>query len=231
MTRHTTCLVEGCQNPRERGIRRCLAHLDERLQCQAQAKDRDDEGRVVGHHRCRKVARPGDVYCSTHGATKGKQIAETGKAISKMQAFVQPYAGPVSAVGAYEAELRRTLGRIKWLETEISQLESEQDLVWGMTRQEHVGAAEFPGVNTLYESKLNAWEEMLWRERQHLHRLLQTGIRANLEERKLAVQAELVNYTYGLIQRTIRALGHDTEDPEVRRIVGRAFESEIEAQE
>ena len=96
-----------------------------------------------------------------------------------------------------------------------------------MTMPQAINATEFNGVNTTYEARIHVFEELLWRERQHLHRLLQTAIKANLDERQLAQQQQMIDYTYGLVQRVATALGHDTADPEVRRIIGRQFEHEL----
>jgi hypothetical protein len=169
--------------------------------------------------------------CRSHGgdAPKLAEASHRTAALTAMQRFVQPYEGPIDAVTGFEREVRRTMGRIRWLEEQIAGLEDENDLIWGLSKEEDIGASEFGGINRTYEARLHVFEDMLRWERKHYHELLKTWIRANLDERKLSMMQSHIDYTYSLVIATARALGHDTADPGVRAVIGRLFENEIRA--
>ena len=144
------------------------------------------------------------------------EVSQRTAALTAMQKFVQPYSGAIDYVSIFEGEVRRTYGRILWLEEQIAGLEDERELIWGKTKSEHVAAAEFAGTNTAYEARIHVFEEMLRWERKHMLELEKVWIRANLDEKKLAVMKSHIDYTYNKLIEAARALGHDPDDPGVR---------------
>lgn len=225
------CRDPDCTKPASRGAFMCDEHLATKRRCVGMVKTYDDAGNVVSERRCKKAARAGLDVCNSHGGDGPRLSAASQRtaALTAMQRFVQPYDGPIDAVTGFEREVRRTMGRIKWLEEQIANLEDEQDLIWGLTKEEAIDAAEYAGTNRTYEARVHIFEEMLWRERKHYHELLKTWIRANLDERKLTLMQANIDYTYALVMNAARMLGHDTADPTVRHIIGRLFERELQA--
>lgn len=147
------------------------------------------------------------------------EVSQRTAALGAMQRFVQPYTGAIDYVSVFEEEVRRTYGRILWLEEQIAGLEDEKQLVWGITKQESIHASEFSGTNTTYEARINVFEEMLRWERKHMLELEKVWIRANLDEKKLAVMRSHIDYTYSKIIDAAKALGHDPDDPATRDVL------------
>lgn len=229
-----TCKIDGCDNTRVTGAFLCVEHLGERRRCEGVVHTYNETtGEVIGERQCKRSARPGNTTCYNHGAVSAKAKASAAKAVTltAMQRFVQPYEGDLDPVTAFEKEFRRTYGRILWLEKAISDLASEQDLIWGRTKEEHITAGEFPGTNTTYEARVHMYEEMLRWERKHFLELEKTWIRANLDERKLTIMRRYIDYTFTKVNDAARALGHDPADPAVRDTLMALFKDveEIEA--
>lgn len=143
-----------------------------------------------------------------------------------MEQFATPYRGNLDPLGVFEDEFRRTYGRILWLQDRIGDLKDEKDLIWGVTKEERIGASEFVGTNKTYEARIHVWEEMLRWERKHLLELTKVWVAAKLDTKRLEILREQVDYTKVLIIRALTAFGHDITEPETRAILSRVFEDE-----
>ena len=132
-----------------------------------------------------------------------------------MQRFVRPYEGDLNPITAFEMEFRRTLGRIAWYDEQLALLASEEDLIWGRTKKERIGAGEFTGVNTTYEARVNILEEMQRWERKHLLDLEKVWINAGLEQERLSMLKAYSTRVRTYIERAFEALGLDLSDPRV----------------
>ena len=229
MPRKGKCRIEGCDEPRVNGAFLCAKHLGDKRRCEGKVKLVDDDGVLLGERQCKRSALPGQTTCQSHGGSS--KVAAHSKAVTAMQRFVQPYDGPLDPISAFEAEFRRTYGRILWLEDQIGGLEDERDLIWGITKEERVNASEFTGTNRTYEARIHVYEEMLRWERKHLLELEKTYIRANLDERRLGVMRQYIEGTYASVIGLVRSLGHDTADPAVRDKIRRMFEVDSHALE
>lgn len=223
MPRKGKCRIEECTKPRVNGAFLCAEHLADKRRCEGKVRLVDDDGVLLGERQCKRSALPGQTLCQSHGGNR--TVAEHSKALTAMQRFVQPYDGPLDPITAFEAEFRRTYGRILWLEDQIAGLEDERDLIWGLAKEEHINAGEFPGTNKTYESRINGFEEMLRWERKHLLELEKVYIRANLDERRLGIMRQYIEGTYASVVSLVRSLGHDTADPEVRDKIRRMFDA------
>lgn len=226
MRKRAVCKIEGCERPRVQGALMCSVHLGEKRQCEGRVREVDPEtGAVLSERQCKRSAKPGLTVCLHHGggAAKLREVSDRTSALTAMERFVQPYDGPLDPVSAFENEFRRTYGRILWLEEQIAALEDEQALIWGLAKEEHVNAGEFPGTNTTYEARVNGFEEMLRWERKHFLELEKVWIRANLDEKRLNIMRDHITYTYTKVIETARALGHDPNDPLVRDKLMRLF--------
>lgn len=121
-------------------------------------------------------------------------------------------------IAGFENEYRRTLGRILWYDEELARLDAEQ-LTWGKSKEEEIGASEFDGTNVTYEAKANLLHELQFRERQHLINMQKIWIGAKLDESKLQIQRAYVVMLDKAMTRILTALGHDPGDPAIRQVV------------
>jgi hypothetical protein len=138
-----------------------------------------------------------------------------------MTKFVQPISAndpEANPVTAFETEFRRTLGRIRWYDEELSRMEVK-DLTWGMSKEENIGATEFSGVNRTYEAKASAIHELQFRERQHLIAMEKIWLGAKFEQAKLDMQRAYVTQLDSALEDILTALGHKVSDPTVRQVV------------
>jgi hypothetical protein len=173
--------------------------------------------------RCKRPKMAGLSVCYNHGgATKAsRRKHERAKVLEAMRAFVAPItkddpeAHPLTA---FEVEFRRTIGRIRWLDEELAQV-ARDELLWGLTKSEKIGAAEFTGRNETYEARANVLLSEQWKERTHLLAMQRIWIGARLDERKLDIQHAYVKALDQAIQTILSSLGHNTSDPAVRQVV------------
>lgn len=164
--------------------------------------------------------------CMAHGGGTelSKKKSEKAKAIIKlsgMKAFSTPIdindpeANPYTA---FELEHRRTLAHIRYFEEKLSELKEEQ-LIWGQTKEERIGAAEFGGTNETYEASAHMYYSLMWEERKHLRELHKIWISANLDERKLEIEKSKIDALDAVITKVLTKLGLDVHSPEVRSVV------------
>lgn len=233
------CMQDGCTDARvDDGTTRfdfCSRHLSEPRRC---AKTRTKDGKV---QRCKNPARRGLRFCSTHAGRKDRQDAKVAKAkaLTDMQRFVKPYDGDVDPVSVFEAEFRRTLGRIKWYDEQLARLASAEDLIWGLTKEEQIMASETPGSNKTYEARVNMIEQLQFKERRHLLDMEKVWITAKLDERKLNLMKRYVETSYVAMIETLTRLGLDPADKKVRDVLAdvllgegaRHVEAEVEVLE
>lgn len=218
MRRRGECKVEGCTNERVEGAYLCETHIGEKRRCEGVVHVKDETtGEVIETRQCKKSARPGLTVCASHGGSSPRSdvVVARSQALTAMQKFVEPYRGNLDPISVFEEEFRRTYGRIHWLEAQISEIR-EEDFIWGVTKEEHIGAAEFAGTNTTSEARVHIYEEMLWKERKHLLDMEKVWIGAKLEEKKLNSLHAHADWTWQLIIEAAKMLGHDPSEPEVR---------------
>ncbi len=225
------CRFEGCAGKPVRGTYVCADHLDVRTQCVARVRVIEKStGEVLEIRQCKHVALQGTTRCSRHAVGGQRGVAERTKAVSAMRRYVTPYGGEIDPLSAFEMEFRRTYGRILWLENQIGSLESEQDLIWGKTKEELTTVGEFPGTTTTYEARVHLFEQLLQWERKHLLELQKVWIGAKFEENKLALMRSQIDYTFTLVRKAVEVLGFDPDAPDVRDKILRLFERELETE-
>lgn len=216
------CAEPGCEEPRLADADFCSRHLATPRRCKARRKSTGE--------RCKAPAVKGLTVCVRHGGgtAASKAKSEHAKALTVMQRFVLPYEGDVDPISVFETEFRRTLGRIRWYDEQLALLASEEDLIWGRTKVERVGAGPEPGTNTTYEARVNLLEELQFKERRHLLDMEKVWISAGLEEKKLNLMKRYVDATYGKILKALTMLGLDAGDPRVREVLAAVFLGEEE---
>jgi hypothetical protein len=173
--------------------------------------------------RCKNFRLTGLTVCRYHGGSNpaAKRKSQKAKILSAMQRFVTPIdADDIEAdpIYAFEMEFRRTLGRIRWYDEALAALEQE-DLIWGQTKREEIGASEFTGHNETYEARVNMYHELQFAERKHLLDMEKIWIGAKLDEQRLVVQRGYVAALDKAIVGILSSLGHDVADPAVRAVV------------
>ena len=210
------CKHTGCDRDAIKGAYFCTLHINVKRQCRAKSK-------ATGE-RCKRRAMTGLVVCERHGGQfpNSKKVSEKTKALTAMQRFVRPFEGDVDPIGVFEMEFRRCLGRIAWLDDQISALDTE-DLIWGMTKEERVMAAETPGTNKTYEARVNLLVEMQNWERKHLLDMEKVWIAAKLDTERLSLMRKYVETTYTAVVKALTLLGLDPASEEVQNALQTAL--------
>ncbi|MGH3505249.1 MAG: hypothetical protein ACRDQA_30800, partial [Nocardioidaceae bacterium] len=139
MRKVAACKEPGCDQARPKGMDFCVQHLAETRVCNGTV-------RTTGKP-CERPAMRGLRVCQEHGGINpsAKRKSQRAKALTDMQKFVQPHA-KANPIGAFETEVRRALGRIAWYDDQLARLASADDLVYGLTKEEQIAAAEHPGT-------------------------------------------------------------------------------------
>lgn len=120
---------------------------------------------------------------------------------------------------SFTMEFRRTLGHIRYYEEKISQLTSEEDLIWGVSKEEEINAAQIGGTNVTREAKMHIYEAAMFNERRHLTDLHKIWITAKLDAKKLEIEQQLVDKIDLALNGILKNLGKDPDDPDVRKIM------------
>jgi hypothetical protein len=178
--------------------------------------------------KCVKFAMVGLSVCEKHGGyTATARIANgRAKAAKVIKTEMEKFATPLdiddiraNPIVAFETEFRRTVGRIIFLDEQISKINSVDDLTWGRTKEEDIQAAEFAGTNVTKEARANALLQLQMVERKHLLDLEKIWIGAKLDVRKLEIEQDKVRLLDAAITGILTKLGHDVTDPGVRMVV------------
>lgn len=217
--RITECREDGCTKPPIDQAIFCADHLNKSRRCKA------TKAGSKGTLRCKKAALVGLEVCERHGGSFPQAQAQSGRAVvlTQMQRFVRPYEGDLNPFTAFEMEIRRTLGRIAWYDEQLSKLASEDDLIWGKTKEERVHAAEFTGTNTTYEARLHLLEEAQRWERKHLVELERIWLAAGFEREKLDLFKAQETRLLAVVLRAVKELGLDPNNDDVRDTLSRVF--------
>lgn len=212
------CRHEDCERPVEQDGYFCVQHIGLKRKCAATKRSTGE--------MCTRTAMSGTPWCEFHGRrshNKASTAHTKAKALTAMQRFVEPYTGDIDPVSVFEQEFRRTLGRIRWLDEQLAALDSEEDLIWGLTKEESVGASESPGTNETYEARVHLLVEMQNWERKHLLDMEKVWIAAKMDEQKLNLMKRYVEATYTAVVRAINMLGLDSTDPKVQEALSAAL--------
>lgn len=178
--------------------------------------------------RCPNDALDGKRLCQAHnGSLKAPQVrrkAEVDRSRTDLERFVQPI-GPEDdlwnpATGLHH-EYAATQGRIRWLRDALSRLETAEDLIWGLTKEERIAASETPGTNRTYEARINVLLDLERAERKHLLDVEKLLANTAFKEAELALRARVLDSTYTAVVRTLEALGLSMDDPNVRDVLAR----------
>lgn len=188
--------------------------LDPSILCSATKRD----GTPCGNKHLR-----GSKVCRKHGANlpNNRKNASANLVRGQLAQFVTPIASDdweAHPIAALEMDVRRTVGRIRYLDEQIALLTPES-LIWGKTKEENISATEFAGTNTTYESKVNILYTIQMEERKHLLALERVWIGAKLDAGRLELQKQAVERLDTAIVRILTRAGLDINDPDLRQSV------------
>ncbi len=185
--------------------------------------------------QCRKSAVPGFNCCDT--PSHGGNLPQVQKAIARQRvvAGLSKLVTPIDAddweanpINSFEMEFRRTVARIRYYDEKLMQLETEKDLIFGVTKTEHKNEYAAVLEDKSYrletqEARINGFLDLQMKERIHLTDLHKLWISAKLDDRRLAIQEKTVFMLNDAITSIVRGLGKDIHDPDVRQLVRTAL--------
>lgn len=222
------CRRIGCETLAVKGAWLCQEHLGDRVRCEFRINETAEDGHKYTR-QCKSNALKGTTFCQKHSGKKAREISFKTEALTRMQEFAKPYEGDMDPISIFEMEFRRTVGRIVWLEAELSLLD-KQDLIWGKTKEEEInaGSGEYftRGTNVTYEAKIHGFEDMLRWERKHLIDLEKVWIGAKLDQQKLNLMRDQITYTFTKAIEVARMLGHDPDAESTRQVLMAVFGSD-----
>lgn len=182
--------------------------------------------------KCGQLATPGWTTCVTHKSqgvasgepTKGEKAAERKRlaAEAKMAAFIRPIPATdpdANPLIAFSTEFRRVLARIRWYDEKLAEIRDERDLIWGLSKEEKINAAEYTGTNRTLEAKEHMWLVLQGRERDRLFNMEKLWLQVNLGAQQLELQKRVVASLDFAMQRVLSRLGLDPRDDVVRKVV------------
>lgn len=158
----------------------------------------------------------GQDVCHAHGgrapqnkAAAAKRLVEA-EAVKSMRRFGEPI--EVNATEALLDTVRWTAGYVAWLREKVASVESDADLVWGITRDKSEG--DDRGVTM--EAKPNVWLQLLETWHDKLVKVCTEAIRVGIEERRV----RLAESEGALIAEVIRGILDDLHlSPEQQALV------------
>lgn len=202
---------------------RNFGNLPDEQRCIRTVFDRDEYGnKLETKHRCKKPRMTGIEQCETHSGSRQKAASAQAKVLTQMQKFVVPIAHDdpeADIVYGFEMEYRRTVGRIRFCDEQIGKLASEREMIFGLTKLEEKSATEWAGTDTTYEARINTWYVMQMGERKHLLEMQKIWIGAKLDAKRLEINQQYVIMLDQVITGSLKRLGLDAEDPQVRQII------------
>ena len=175
--------------------------------------------------------------CRLHG---GNLPGVAAKAVRDLATQPAKMLGTPVDIGPSEAllkELSETAGIVAWLRGMVQQLESNDDLVWGMveevvepTIRDTDGQTIIRETSGKYRAQASIWYTLLMQERQHLVRVCEAAIKAGVSERIVQayenVHGQVAEVYMGMFERVLLRLGLT---PEQKALVPSAVVAEVQA--
>ena len=206
--RRPDLIGKPCQRPANEGEEFCFRHrpIPDEKRCTAHLSKnhpKDPGG------RCPCPGLPGQRVCAFHGgkAPQALKLAKDRIAEEKARRIVETYGRKVetTATEALLGEVQWTAGHVAWLRERVQEIEqyssnsdSENPLVWGVTRRKEGG--EDRGVTE--EAAPSIWLKLYQHERAHLVKVCGEAIRAGIEERRV----RLAESQGALVAKAIQAI-------------------------
>lgn len=176
--------------------------------CKGQSSRKSQPNKEPGP--CTNWTMRGQTVCYTHGgaAPQNRKKAARKMAQEAARQAVITFGLPreIAPEQALLEEIARTAGHIDWLGGIIADLQQDE-LVWGKSKSEDVGASEFTGTNVTEQAAPNVWLELYQKERAHLVNVCKAAISAGIEERRV----KLAEAHGALMADVLRAVFADPE--------------------
>lgn len=246
------CSVPLCERRRVEPMMVCTEHNLDPEACAGWVLNRKTRTEVAnGRRRCSAHPMAGSAYCEAHGKdgprgpwhTYGhaQRLAagklDTMTSVASQELLVRPgavfVAPPVRSdpIEVFSVEYERTLHRIRWFSFMVEELTAggnDEKLVFGTESDETITGGLLHGQRTVKRSaRLNLWEDALRWERKFLLEQQKVWLAAKLGQRALDIQARHVEYTFEKVMAVATLLGHDSNSPEVRLVLERAFDTSL----
>lgn len=179
---------------------------------------------------CRRPAGWGTQHvgvgrCKLHGGSTQSQ----GEAVKKVLArrAVETYGLPVEIDprDAVLQEVYYTAGAVAYLKDRVRELDADE-LIWGITAEDEIGASEFSGVNVKREAKPHIWRQLLMEERKHLVAVCKTAHDIGIEDRKIKLAESYGSQLAIVVRAVLNGIG---ATPQQWELVPDALSHAIEA--
>lgn len=158
---------------------------------------------------------PGTGRCKLHGGSTPNHVAaaQREQAADAVQTLGLPR--DVEPHEALLEEVHRAAGHVAWLAGVVAELEKQQ-VVHGITR-----TVQMPDGTRSVEARaaLNVWVKLYQEERDRLTRVAKVAIDAGVAERQVRLAERQAQQLAEVIRAVLTDLGHDLEDPDVRKVV------------
>lgn len=217
----------------------CGEDLTKSRQCMGHTKVRDDDGTPTGERRhCRNRAKVGQTVCGAHGGKAPQALAAAelrlagAHAVRSVATFGLPR--EVQPHEALLEELHRTAGHVAWLGELVAALQhqdSSSPSVMGTgpdddgervgQRPALSGLKQYHRDKGLLWEKPAVWVEMYQAERRHMAAVAAACIKANVDERRVALAEQQGQLLAKVVAGIVGDLGLDLQSPQVREVVTR----------
>lgn len=180
---------------------------------------------------CNNPAAKGTRTCRVHGgatwaakkrATRAKIERSYEDDARRRAREFEPTDAQTVPVIDLEAELRRTVGWIRYFESRVKELSDEQ-MIWGLTEQELRSAGlrgrDVDAMAAQQKGRIHPCAELLQHERAHLARLLRVLLSHGVQERSLELRDDQIDALQRAIDAVVRGLGRNPADRDVRATI------------
>lgn len=190
--------------------------------------------------RCLNPHLPGIGQCRYHGGTlpQNAEIARNTRLDDAVRRARVPLIDAndeeATGDGAIAGEIRRTVAWIRYCERMIDDLESDSDVIWGMSERETKVSTGKPVVTrqngkiessddsyeiTRYGASINGWVARLEWNRQQLLRVSKIWIDAGFDAKRIEIEQHYVEMLDRAIVMAMVSMGHSASDPAVRKAI------------
>lgn len=180
--------------------------------------------------RCKNPKTRGYDECRPHVGVAPTQLAyaKRVRVVEQMRKLRIPMIGNDDeeirdAAALLRAEIRRTVGWIRFCEDKITALDDDDALVWGKVSEEaEDGVREDKAVaisKVTYGAGANTWLAKLEWNREHLAKLTKMWIDAGFEEARLKLETRALDEFTAAIDAIVADLGFDPNSADVRASV------------
>lgn len=149
--------------------------------------------------------------CRSHGgaAPQVQAAYERQRAEAQAEQVMRRFGGPIDTTPteALLDAVRWTAGYVGWLREKVAEIDSDDDLIWGKTR-EKTGGEDW---GSTHEAKPNAWLTLLGEWHDRLVKICAEAIKAGIEERRVRLAEQQGQLLADVIRRILADLNLSAE--------------------